>query len=493
MAAVHKIVMSQQVLLTLILIITTLQLAAIDELDTRAGRKTDADVDSIKAAIVPNEIKTSPITISASGSYRLTEDLAGALTINANDVFLDLNGHRISTTSGNIITINSSKSDIVIKNGLLEGNGASGTTKGILINSSCARIKLADVRIAQCGIAGIDIDSSTDITVENCEIIQCSTNTSSSEHILDLNSADRILIKNCRLNNNGNSSRAVTGIALTACTQCVSDTIEISGNQGSSFKGISLTTSGSESSISEGNKFFRCLIDKNSSSSTTLIGVELITAASGDSVRANLFEQCQLIDNSATTTLSGFKISPTTGSANKIIGNIFSQCVVVRNTGTGIKGIELTGTIGTSETNNNTFLDCIVSRNNASSGAATGISIEGANDSTILRCIITYNTASTTAIGIDFASGSGGNNWEIKDCEISRNEGSNAANSYGIRRQAGANNLFVKNIAFLNGPSGASTSGNQLSGVASTSVTTPSSIDNINAADLPWTNLALVS
>ena len=137
-------------------------------------------------------ISSAPFNISASGSYYLTGNLTvatgNAITINADQVTLDLNGFTISSTaspaSGTAVLLNSARKNVTIKNGHISGtttfSAGAFTTGGFLdgvVNgsNSSANIHVTDLNILGMGSDGIVLNGSGVPTyvVERCNITVC--------------------------------------------------------------------------------------------------------------------------------------------------------------------------------------------------------------------------------------------------------------------------------------------------------------------------------
>src|SRR5262245_43476631 len=70
---------------------------------------------------------SQPTTITQSGHYLLTRDIAAAsgpgITIQASNVTLDLNGYKVSSSSTlfNLVQVADGSRDITVRNGRLQG------------------------------------------------------------------------------------------------------------------------------------------------------------------------------------------------------------------------------------------------------------------------------------------------------------------------------------------------------------------------------------
>src|SRR4051812_36040395 len=134
-------------------------------------------------------ISAVPFTISQSGSYYLTRNLkvasaTTAITINADNVTLDLNGFTISSAAspatGSGIFIGADRHDITIRNGSITGtvvlnSGAfsgGGFVNGIFQGSfNTANIHVSTVSVSHVSGAGINVDEYGGASlIESCQV-----------------------------------------------------------------------------------------------------------------------------------------------------------------------------------------------------------------------------------------------------------------------------------------------------------------------------------
>ena len=108
-------------------------------------------------------ISVLPYTINAGGSYYLADNLAGlagqnGVTINANDVTLDLNGFSLTGTAGSIngIAVSSSCRNLSIYNGGVSAWGASGISAS---NATASRFE--NVHLLNNALEGITLGSNS--------------------------------------------------------------------------------------------------------------------------------------------------------------------------------------------------------------------------------------------------------------------------------------------------------------------------------------------
>jgi hypothetical protein len=119
---------------------------------------------------VPRPID-GPVTITESGSYVVTQDIAvatpPAITIVAQNVVIDLNGKKISTPgfdTGGLIVMNPGSQQLLLKNGTVQGGG-----RYVAVNISGLRLKLDHVRLSG-GQYGIKAVSASSISITDSAI-----------------------------------------------------------------------------------------------------------------------------------------------------------------------------------------------------------------------------------------------------------------------------------------------------------------------------------
>ena len=111
-------------------------------------------------------ISSTLYMISNSGSYYLTTNLTGELTIAANNVSLDLNGFSIIGTGWNAILQSGARSNLHIFNGVISAPNGNGID--FSISSASANGILENLRIYNCLIHGIVVGSG--FTIRNCTV-----------------------------------------------------------------------------------------------------------------------------------------------------------------------------------------------------------------------------------------------------------------------------------------------------------------------------------
>jgi len=107
-------------------------------------------------------------TISTSGVYCLAENITGKIIIDTDNVVLDLNGKTMTNASGDCVVVNG-KSNALIKNGSVIAKN----DNGISVLARSDQVSVKEVTSYDC-ITGIDVDSSTNISIHACELIASS-------------------------------------------------------------------------------------------------------------------------------------------------------------------------------------------------------------------------------------------------------------------------------------------------------------------------------
>lgn len=212
----------------------------------------ESDVSLVKST--QKKIITGATTISEPGSYILAHDIEGQITITASDVYLDLNGHTITSNMKpyNCIVIRDVERNVTIRNGFLISGCA--CYNGVDKPENCGGIKMA-MYTALDYVQGFVFE---DLTISVC---------TGRGILLQAGSISNCLIKNCKII--GDSMRYSTGITLaTDGAGVIIDHCEISGVQrGIRFRG----GGGANFSVVQNCTIMNCMlwaiiIDENSGS-----------------------------------------------------------------------------------------------------------------------------------------------------------------------------------------------------------------------------------
>ncbi len=307
------------------------------------------------------------ITISTSGAYCLSEDLISGknITIDASDVYLDLNGHTISNVLplGSAIRMTQGQQRITIANGTIDSCliGIDG--------SQNENVTISDVRISNV-ITGIGLQSTSNIFISNISISQF------NDYGIILSECSYAQMKNCIIQN-FTQPTVGTGYAFQARNQtaqlvklAISDCTAI-GDQGSgSVAGFFINNLNTDPSII----VFKNCISKNFNSYG-------FRCASENSSIPIICQNCTASNNLQ----AGFYISCSAGT--------FQNCIANKNN-IGFYGI---GTVTPSTTGMN---DCLLENCNAHDNVASGFDFTTVGPNNVVKnCLATnnnvgFNTAS---------------------------------------------------------------------------------------------------
>jgi len=112
------------------------------------------------------------MTIIAPGSYHVLQNITGQVIVDADDVFIEMNGFTLIGEAGkdSVITINAEKKNIVIQNGHIIGNDQ--THPGILAKESARALVLKDLHISNCdnGIHFVGLEGEE---IKCCHVLDC--------------------------------------------------------------------------------------------------------------------------------------------------------------------------------------------------------------------------------------------------------------------------------------------------------------------------------
>ena len=137
-------------------------------------------------------VASCPNTITVSGVYTLDTDDTCCIVIDADDVYLDLQGYTLNCTTTHAIQILSGHTNIWIKNGSVNGNNSN---TGILVNHSCEFVRIEDITVYDCQI-GLCFDGSSDSKeIKSCAVVNCNFN--SSFFGVKANSLIKSIFNNC--------------------------------------------------------------------------------------------------------------------------------------------------------------------------------------------------------------------------------------------------------------------------------------------------------
>jgi hypothetical protein len=266
----------------------------LDEIDAKLEKRTP--------------ISSLPLTISASGSYYLTGNLAvatgTAITINADNVTVDLNGFTISSSASPAnstgILINGLRRDVTIKNGHILGtttfSGGTFTSGGFVggiasLNTTSTNLRISEVSVAGIGGTCIDLSASTRNMVDRCTVSVCSTSGIVAGRVYncdaDTTGSDAIVANsavNCFAQTVGTSTSNDGIVATSVADNCVgiavaglgvSGSNQVTNSSGTSTSGTALSgkavnNSTGSSTSGSGLSATECAINSSGTSSSNV-------------------------------------------------------------------------------------------------------------------------------------------------------------------------------------------------------------------------------
>lgn len=169
-------------------------------------------------------ISSAPYTISQSGSYYLTNNLTGTITISADNVTLDLMGYTITAANG-IISPSPSRSNMLVRNGVLRPSNVGLDVRYLSDDSNC---RFENLRVEGNGSNWAGMFVGGGCVVENCQV------RSNDDYGINVSNAGNTEIHNCVITDN-----AQVGLQAVNNTRITDNVIE-----GNGADGLKLTGSG---------------------------------------------------------------------------------------------------------------------------------------------------------------------------------------------------------------------------------------------------------
>lgn len=136
-------------------------------------------------------VDPTALVLSQPGSYYLTTNLAAAVSIQTNNITLDLMGFAIAPASGSALIMSGSRTNVTVRNGILSapiGNGIDFST-----SSHHANILLEDLQVGRCQNYGIIVGGGA--IVRDCMV--------SGAGLAGISGGSATEIRNCRITGNG--------------------------------------------------------------------------------------------------------------------------------------------------------------------------------------------------------------------------------------------------------------------------------------------------
>jgi len=192
------------------------------------SKKIGDTLDQTRASIGDVITNETPLTINQPGNYILGEDIEDTISIESDDVYLDLNGYTIyeNTGTSTAIMIQQEKRNIKIANGSLKGTTGN-SSYGILVNKGTELVQVNNIAILDFTTGtGIYFDGTSDLAIKACEvknsvIFNCNK-------AIDANYIIKSTFENCKAKNCLTSGFTLKNSQYNIFKRC--NTLEIENN-----------------------------------------------------------------------------------------------------------------------------------------------------------------------------------------------------------------------------------------------------------------------
>jgi len=184
---------------------------------TDVALKTGETLNQVRATI--GEIILASTTITSPGYYLLGDTFEGSITIDSDDVTLNLNQFQLYDNTGTttLITIENDTNNIFIKNGSLKGSGDTSSASGIYINPGACGVNVDNLCISDVQ-NGILLDGIQTNSIENCQATNCFF--TYCQKAVVLNYAQSCVFKSCEALKCKESGFELYHSSLNKCIDC---------------------------------------------------------------------------------------------------------------------------------------------------------------------------------------------------------------------------------------------------------------------------------
>lgn len=195
--------------------------------------------------ITQADVSGGTYTINSSGTYLVTENLSASgtiITIDADNVTLDLKGHRMSGATSWAIDVAQDHENITIQNGIIDASAS-----GIQVQQGCVSVTIRDMSIEDIDNQGIYLNGVNANEIRNALIERCSIQRvgvyaqSMQVYGIRMNYCFDSRIRLSDVLSSGNSTDNFRGIHVNDSTRCLIGQVKISECEGANlFEGIYL-------------------------------------------------------------------------------------------------------------------------------------------------------------------------------------------------------------------------------------------------------------
>ena len=245
-----------------------------------------------------------PQTLSVSGTYCLSQNIVGDLTIAASDIFVDFNNHKIT----GMVIIQSDLDQITLQNCVIDADGGE---NGIVVNSGSSNITIANSTIKNAR-AGISFISASNAMVNNCTLTQNTTG-------MQLNSSYGINVVDTVASGNLNAGFDLISSFTNSFINCKA----LATGDGNTIESNN-RVAGFSSSNGYGNIFERCIANATQAFSTTDSNSLIAGFALQGTERCSKIISCESANAAASsagvTVPYGIMLQATFDSLNSVTG-----------------------------------------------------------------------------------------------------------------------------------------------------------------------------
>lgn len=254
------------------------------------------EIARINGCVISIPIATDAFTITQPGNYCLTADVAGPLTITADNVILDLNNHAVDGGTNGIVV--DGQENVIIKNGRVQN-----CTNGIEFGTTTTTRSVAVDSIDFANNASAIVMSRTDgFRVSNCTVV----NHSSDGFQFGVNTRNGI-VRSSSIHDNPSTTE---GIQINNCSDLMFYAVHVDAN--AVTLGWALQSSN--------NVFLNKCTANNNTASDFLTGFRLNT-----NNNQIFFVECTANNNTSPGGASGFTASTSSSEC------IFVNCIANSN------------------------------------------------------------------------------------------------------------------------------------------------------------------
>ncbi len=226
-------------------------------------------------------------TITKSGSYCLTRDIVGTVTIAADDVCLDLNCHEIDADGAPYAIVIQDVKDVTVFNGSVSGSSVA----GIFVDPSVS-VELFDLFMHDHVLDAIHVEDSQDIFVHDVNFV----GDNGGERALNFIACHNITVNRC--NASGFLSTIGAVVELIDCHCGSMQDVDVCGNTKTATADVFFFDPGSAfvaAAFSDGISFNRVKVNNNTFNNTVVLDPN-VNFRTASAIQFSFSTGCSLTD-----------------------------------------------------------------------------------------------------------------------------------------------------------------------------------------------------